>query len=88
MKLLNKIALTAFLFISIITITYGQDLNDYKYILVPEKFEEMKVADQYRLNGLTNFLFNENGNRVCYKKTINTINETSKIIYRTQRIKK
>ena len=61
MKLLNKIALTAFLFISIITITYGQDLNDYKYILVPEKFEEMKVADQYRLNGLTNFLFNENG---------------------------
>ncbi|PSG91693.1 hypothetical protein [Aurantibacter aestuarii] len=61
MKLLNKIALTAFLFISIITITYSQDLNDYKYILVPEKFEEMKVADQYRLNGLTNYLFNENG---------------------------
>ena len=44
-----------------ITFSFGQSLNDYKYILVPETFEEMKEPDQYRLNGLTNYLFNQNG---------------------------
>jgi len=40
---------------------YAQDLNNYKYVLVPEKFEFLKETDQYRLNGLTQFLFNKYG---------------------------
>lgn len=36
-------------------------LNDYKYVIVPNKFEFLKKADQYQLNSLTKFLFNKNG---------------------------
>ena len=39
----------------------AQNLNKYKYVLVPEKFEFLKNEDQYRLNGLTHFLFNKYG---------------------------
>lgn len=41
-----------------LTSSYGQQsLNDYKYVVVPEKFDFLKEADQYRLNSLTKFLF-------------------------------
>jgi hypothetical protein len=53
--------LIIFFLFTLTSLSYGQDLNNYKYILVPEKFEEMKEVDQYRLNGLTNYLFNESG---------------------------
>ena len=33
------------------------NLNNYKYILVPKKFDFLKNADQYQLNSLTKFLF-------------------------------
>ena len=55
-----KLIIIFFLF-TLTSFSYGQDLNNYKYILVPEKFEEMNEVDQYRLNGLTNYLFNESG---------------------------
>ncbi|MEJ6792916.1 MAG: hypothetical protein QNK89_09375 [Lacinutrix sp.] len=42
----------------VILSSYAQlSLNDYKYIIVPEKFEFLKTADEYRLNSLTKFLF-------------------------------
>jgi hypothetical protein len=38
--------------------SYSQtDINSYKYIIVPNKFEVFKEADQYRLNSLSKFLF-------------------------------
>jgi hypothetical protein len=43
------------------TSIYAQNINKYKYVLVPEKFEFLKEADEYRLNGLTHFLLNKNG---------------------------
>lgn len=36
-------------------------LNDYKYIIVPKKYEFLKEADQYQVNSLTEFLFNKYG---------------------------
>ena len=36
-------------------------LNDYKYIIVPNKFDFLKGKDQYQLNSLTQFLFNKYG---------------------------
>jgi hypothetical protein len=43
-------------------IAHGQNnLNDYKYILVPNEYEFSKVKDQYSLNSLTKFLFNKEG---------------------------
>ena len=54
MKKTVLILLTFFAFIA----TFAQQsLNDYKYIIVPEKFEFLKEADQYRLNSLTKYLF-------------------------------
>lgn len=41
--------------------TVAQNLNSYKYIVVPEKFEFLKEANQYRLNELTQFLLEKKG---------------------------
>ena len=39
----------------------AQDINDYKYIVIPETYEFTGERDQYRLNSLTKFLFEKNG---------------------------
>lgn len=41
--------------------SYGQDLNNYSYVVIPEKFSFLKEADQYQLNSLTKFLFEKYG---------------------------
>jgi hypothetical protein len=43
-----------------------QNLNNYKYALVPEKFSFQKEANQYRLNLLTKALLEEKGFVVYY----------------------
>ena len=40
---------------------FGQKLNNYQYVLVPEKYEFLRYADKYQLNSLTTFLFNREG---------------------------
>ena len=46
----------------IITSAFSQsNLNDYKYIIVPKKFDFLKQENQYRLNSLTKFLFEKHG---------------------------
>ncbi|MFC6861588.1 hypothetical protein [Zunongwangia atlantica] len=43
-------------------ITYGQKtVNDYKYVIVPEKYEFSKEKNQYQLNALTKFLLEKYG---------------------------
>lgn len=37
------------------------NLNNYKYVIVPNKYDFLKEADQYQLNSLTEFLFNKYG---------------------------
>jgi hypothetical protein len=37
------------------------NLNKYKYIIVPSKYDFFKDKDQYQLNSLTSFLFNKYG---------------------------
>ncbi|MFV0565254.1 MAG: hypothetical protein ACK5NB_05405 [Flavobacteriaceae bacterium] len=37
------------------------NLNQYKYVIVPNKYDFLKEKDQYQLNGLTQFLFNKYG---------------------------
>ncbi len=45
-----------------VAITFAQNsLDAYKYIIVPDKFDEFKEADKYQLNSLTNFLFKKYG---------------------------
>ncbi|MCF8320928.1 MAG: hypothetical protein K9I35_06955 [Flavobacterium sp.] len=42
-------------------IVFAQSLNDYKYAIVPSKFEFLKEKDQYRLNTLTKLLMEKYG---------------------------
>ncbi|MEN3322816.1 hypothetical protein VP395_03690 [Mariniflexile soesokkakense] len=37
------------------------NLNNYKYVIVPNKYDFLKESDQYQLNSLTEFLFNKYG---------------------------
>lgn len=41
--------------------TLGQEVNSYRYVLVPNKFEFAKEADMYQMNSLTKFLFHKYG---------------------------
>jgi len=38
-----------------------QSLNNYKYVIVPKKFDFLKSEDEYQLNSLTKFLFEKEG---------------------------
>ncbi|SHG05036.1 hypothetical protein SAMN05444483_104231 [Salegentibacter echinorum] len=39
----------------------AQNINDYKYVIVPDTYEFSKEEDQYQLNSLTQFLFEKYG---------------------------
>lgn len=46
----------------VVTTTFSQsNLNSYKYVIVPNKFDFLKEKDQYQLNSLTKFLFEKYG---------------------------
>jgi hypothetical protein len=50
------------IFISIYgTALAQQSLNAYKYVIVPKKYEFLKLEDKYQLNSLTKFLFKKEG---------------------------
>jgi len=56
-----KIIVSFFLFITIATFSQEQKINKYKYVIVPEKFDFLKRADQYQTSSLTKFLFKKKG---------------------------
>ena len=57
-----KIRITlAFLFLCSLSIFAQKSLNDYKYVIVPIKYEFQKSEYSYRINSLTKFLFEKEG---------------------------
>ncbi|WP_340063539.1 hypothetical protein [Ascidiimonas aurantiaca] len=46
-----------------------RDVNAYKYVIVPERFDFLKSANQYDLNALTGFLFKKYGFNTIYQET-------------------
>jgi hypothetical protein len=58
---MKKLLIFTSVFIGFVSSTFGQDLNSYKYVLVPSSFEFLKEPNQYQLNELTKFLFEKNG---------------------------
>lgn len=44
----------------------AQNFNEYKYIIVPKKFNAFKEVDQYRTSALVKFLFDKKGYTVVY----------------------
>lgn len=55
---MKNLIIALFLFGGIFT-SSAQDINDYKYILVPETFEFTGEVNQYQLNSLFKFLFEQ-----------------------------
>lgn len=56
--------------LSLLMATIGmaqEQLNDYKYIIVPKQFEEFKRDNQYETSTLVKFLFSEKGFEVFYE---------------------
>ncbi|RKS44945.1 hypothetical protein BC962_2617 [Gillisia mitskevichiae] len=49
----------------------GQDLNTYKYVSVPERFDFLKEANQYQVNELTKFLFEKYGFKAFMANELN-----------------
>src|SRR5258707_11392148 len=60
--------LVLFLFLSFSG--YSQNaINDYKYVVMPEKFNFLKQSDQYSLNTLTKALLENKGFTVYFDNT-------------------
>jgi len=55
-----KLPLIAVLLLLHLT-SFAQSVNDYQYVIVPEKYDFAKSIDEYQLNSLTQFLFNKYG---------------------------
>ncbi len=58
---MKKLLIFTFVFIGFLSSTFGQDLNSYKYVIVPSSFEFLREPNQYQLNELTKFLFEKYG---------------------------
>ena len=56
-----KLIYTILLVLAMSNSSTGQSLNDYKYVIVPGKFDFLKESDKYQLNSLTKFLFEKYG---------------------------
>lgn len=54
---MKKTVLILLAFFALTSVFAQQSLNDYKYIIVPNKFDFLKEADEHKLNSLTKFLF-------------------------------
>lgn len=58
------------LYILLLTIGFSgainAQLNNYKYIIVPKKFEDFKSVNQYQTSTLTKYFFTENGFEAVY----------------------
>ncbi len=57
-----KLLLSGIFFLLISTNIFSQtSLNNYKYVIVPDKFDFLNEKNQYRINELAEFLFNKYG---------------------------
>ncbi|WP_417358976.1 hypothetical protein [Galbibacter sp.] len=54
------------LFLITASISAQESINQYKYIVVPKKFDFLKEPNQYRVNTFTKFLFEKNGFTAIY----------------------
>ncbi|MDN3642179.1 hypothetical protein QWY87_05675 [Lutimonas halocynthiae] len=63
---LKKIALTILISVWVFNAYAQNELNPYKYIVVPKQFDFLKEENQYRVNSFTKFLFDKEGYQVFY----------------------
>ena len=56
-----KKIITLFVLLVVSTTAFAQNVNDYKYVIVPSKFSFLKKPNQYNLNALTKSLLEKYG---------------------------
>jgi len=56
-----KHIIATILFLAAFTTSTAQNINDYKYVLVPNTYEFLGEENEYQLNALTKFLFEKAG---------------------------
>lgn len=66
----QTISLIFILIIFTNTLYCQQSLNNYKYVIVPKKYNFLKFEDQYQLNSLTKFLFKKEGFKTLFDTDI------------------
>lgn len=59
--MIKKIICTIFLLVSVSIYSQIEKLNEYKYVIVEDKFDFLKKSDQYQTSSLTKFLLQKNG---------------------------
>lgn len=57
----KTVLLFAIIFTAHLSLFSQNSINDYKYVIIPNKYDFLKDNDQYQLNSLTKFLFNKYG---------------------------
>ena len=59
--MIKKIAFSLLLVLAMSTYSQNNQINNYKYIIVQEKFDFLKKPDQYQTSSLTKFLLKKKG---------------------------
>lgn len=59
--MIKKIVFSFLFFTTISVFSQQEKLNNYKYVIVPEKFDFVKSVDQYQTSSLTKFLLKKSG---------------------------
>ncbi|GEQ85618.1 hypothetical protein ULMS_11260 [Patiriisocius marinistellae] len=68
---MKRLILIVCLFFYVATPSFAQQsINDYSFVIVPEKFDFLAEEDQFQLNSLTKFLFNKNGFNALYRNEL------------------
>lgn len=62
----TPILLTLFALLFVPKEAISQELSDYKYVIVPDKYDLFEEPDKYQLNSLTEFLFEKYGFTAIY----------------------
>lgn len=57
----SLILITFLFFTSFLSLSQNKQINNYKYIIVKEKFDFLKQKDQYQTSSLVKFLLKKNG---------------------------
>jgi len=63
---LKSLVVTLVLSVFVLNVYAQNELNPYKYIIVPKQFEFLKKENQYRVNSYTKFLFDKEGYQAFY----------------------
>ena len=67
MAKIQKITSVIFLFLICFSGYAQTELNPFKYIIVPKQYDFLKEENQYRVNSMTKYLFEQNGFKTLYQ---------------------